>query len=148
MYTGLIHTHSSLRYLVLVILLTVIIKSFMGWQGKKPFSSADNKLSLVLLILTHIQLVIGLVLYFVSDKVQFNSETMSTAGLRYWAVEHISLMLIAIVLITLARTTSKRLTEATAKHKRLFVLNTLALAIILLAIYMSGRGFFSLPSIG
>jgi cytochrome bd-type quinol oxidase subunit 2 len=148
MYPGLIHTHSSLRYLVLVLLLTVIIKSFMGWQGKKPFSSADNKLSLVLLILTHIQLVIGLVLYFVSDKVQFNSETMSTAGLRYWAVEHISLMLIAIVLITLARTTSKRLTEATAKHKRLFVLNTLALAMILLAIYMSGRGFFSLPFIG
>ncbi len=147
MYTGLVHTHSSLRYLVLALLLIVIAKSFSGWQGKKPFTPVDDKLSLILLILAHIQLVVGLVLYVKSPFVQFNDMTMKDAGLRYWAVEHISLMLIAIVLITVARSTSKRMAEATAKHKRLFLLNTIALAIIVLAIGMSGRGFFSIPSV-
>lgn len=146
MYTGLVHTHSSIRYLVLALLLAVIVKSFSAWQGKKPFTPVDDKLSLILLILSHIQLVVGLVLYAKSPFVQFNEMTMKEASLRYWAVEHISLMLIAIVLITVARSTSKRLAEAAAKHKRLFLLNTIALGIILLAIFMSGRGFFSIPA--
>jgi len=55
--------------------------------------------------------------------------------------------LIAVVFITLARTTSKKMSDAVAKHKRLFIFNLIALLIILGAIAMSGRGFFSFPEI-
>jgi hypothetical protein len=98
----------------------------------------DNTLSLILLIATHIQFVTGLILYFVSDAVQFGPGAMT--DYRYWTVEHIFSMTIAVVLITVARATSKRMTDDTAKHKRLFIFNTIALVIILITIYLSGRG--------
>jgi hypothetical protein len=89
------------------------------------------------------QLLVGLILYLTSDMVQFSGESMKNDTLRYWLVEHSSMMLIAIVLITLARTTSKKMTSDVAKHRRMVVFNVLAFVIILVAISMSGRGFFS-----
>ena len=65
---------------------------------------------------------------------------------RYWTTEHNVMMLIAIVLITMARITTKKMNIDTARHKRLFIYNTIALVIILVAIAMSHRGFFSMPS--
>jgi hypothetical protein len=138
MYTGLLHTHSSLRYLVLIMLLVVIVKSLLGMLGRKPFEKIDNTLSLILLIVTHIQFLTGLILYFVSPAVQFGPGAMT--DYRYWTVEHIFGMTIAVVLITVARSTSKRMTDANAKHKRLFILNAIALLIIVTIVYMSGRG--------
>jgi uncharacterized membrane protein len=146
MLSGLLQFHSGLRYLVLLTLIIVIIKSLTGWLGKKPYNRIDDKLGLYLFMLTHTQLLLGIFLYFMSDVVQFNEATMSNKELRYWAVEHVSMMLIAIVLITMARITSKKLTEAEAKHKRMFVFNTIALVLIVLAIAMSGRGIFSWPT--
>jgi hypothetical protein len=139
MYAGLFHAHSGLRYIVLVLLLVVIVKSLTGFTGNKPFQSIDNKLSLWLLISTHIQFVVGLVLYFVSPFVQFNAETMKDASTRYWTVEHLVGMLAAVALITVARSTSKKMSDDTAKHKRLFMFNSIALAAIVVTIALSGR---------
>jgi len=140
MYQVLQPSHFFLRYGVLALLVVVIITSLMGWLGKKPFTGTNNKLSLFLLIATHLQFLLGLLLYFVSPFVQFNSSTMKDATTRYWTVEHVSMMIIAVVLITVARSTSKKMTEDESKHKRLFIFNTIALLIILAAITMSGRG--------
>lgn len=137
MYTGLLHSHSYLRYFVLILLLVVIVKALNGMINKKPFGQWDNKFSLYLLIATHLQLLFGLVLYFVSPQVQFGPETMTT--FRYWTIEHGLIMIIAIGLITAARVTSKKMTADIDKHKRLYVFNMIALILILLAIYMSGR---------
>jgi FlaA1/EpsC-like NDP-sugar epimerase len=142
MNTALLHTHSALRYLILAGLLVIVIRSLVGWMNKKPYTGFDNKASLYLFIFTHIQLLIGLVQYFVtSNVVQFNEGTMKNKELRYWAVEHITIMLIAVVLITVARVSAKKMTTDEAKHKRMFVFNALALLLILVAIAMSGRGF-------
>lgn len=140
MYTGLLHTHSSLRYVVLLLLVIVVAKSMVGLISKKPFEKADEKLTLWLMIGTHIQLLVGLVLYFVSPVVKFGSDTMKDSIIRYWTVEHSFLMLIAIVLITLARTSTKKITESSAKHKRVFIMSAIALVLIVLSIAMSGRG--------
>jgi uncharacterized membrane protein len=142
MYSGLFHGHSGLRYLVLVLLLVVIVRSFAGFLRNKPFGQLDNALSLGLLITTHIQFLLGLILYFVSPNVQFTSGTMKDATLRYWAVEHLVGMLIAVVLITIARSTSKRMKESLAKHKRLAIFNSIALIIIIATILQSGRTVF------
>ncbi len=141
----LVLTHSVLRYFLLVFLLIVIIRSFTGWQKKSAYSGLDEKVSLWLFILTHTQLLIGLTLYFISPLVIFNGASMKDPIARYWLVEHISMMLCAIVLITMARITAKKMSDAVAKHKRLFIFNTIALVIIVAAIAQSGRGFFSLP---
>jgi hypothetical protein len=142
MYIGIFHSHSSLRYIVLVLLLIVIAKSLSAFVGKKAFTTLDNKLSLWLLITTHVQFLLGIVLYFVSPFVLFNSTTMKDATTRYWAVEHLIGMVIAVALITIARSTMKRMTDATAKHKRLFIFNAVALVIIVATILQSGRKVF------
>ena len=139
MHTTLLHLHSSLRYLVLLALIVVVIKSLWGWLGKKPYSNLDNRVSLYLFIFTHMQLLVGMVLYFVSDLVQFNASTMKNKDLRYWAVEHLTIMLIAIVLITMARITSRKLSGDEARHKRMFIFNAIALVLIITGIIMSGR---------
>lgn len=140
MYTGLLHTHSSLRYVVLLLLVIVVAKSMVGLISKKPFEKTDEKLTLWLMIATHIQLLVGLILYFVSPYVQFGANTMKDSITRYWTVEHSFIMLIAIVFITLVRTSTKKLTDSKAKHKRVFIMSTIALVLIVMAIIMSGRG--------
>ncbi len=140
MYTGLFHTHSFLRYAVLILLVIVVVTSVMGWLSKKPYSETDNKLSLYLFIATHLQLLLGLILYTQSSWVQVGKLAMKIKEVRYWTVEHLSIMLIAIALITMARVTAKKMNSAEAKHKRMFIFNTLALVLILTGIAMSGRG--------
>ena len=101
-------------------------------------------MNLFTLISAHIQLLLGLVLYFVSPFVQFNSSTMKTGDLRYWTVEHITMMIIAIVLITIGHSKSKKAMLPAAKHKTIAIFYTIALAIIVLAILASKRSFFGI----
>lgn len=142
MYLGLLHTHSLLRYFILLALLLVIVKAAMGLANKKPFGKWDNKFSLYLLIFTHMQLLTGVILYFVSPFVKFGPDTMSVKETRYWTVEHLVAMLLAVVLITVARISSKRIPTDEGKHKRLLIFNLIALVIILIMIWHGGRPMF------
>lgn len=144
LHSNLLLFHSVIRYFVLIFLVLIVIRSYMGWSKKTEYTANDNKLGTWLLMLTHTQFLLGLILYFVSPAVVFGANTMKDATARYWTVEHVSMMLIAVVLITVGRATSKKMTDATAKHKRMFIFCVLALIIILAAIGTSGRGFFSL----
>ncbi len=139
----LVALHSLNRFILLILLLAVIGKSLMGWLNKSPFEKADDKLSLFLFISTHTQLLLGLILYFVSPIVIFSGASMKDAVARYWLVEHGTGMLIAIVLISLGRILSKKLSDSTAKHKRMFIYNMVALVVIVVIIGSSQRGFFS-----
>lgn len=146
MYQGLLHTHSLLRYFVLIALVVVIVQAAVGVATRKPFGKWDNLFSLYLLIFTHLQLVAGLILYFVSPWVKFGSTTMVDRLTRYWTVEHIFGMLIAVVLITVARITSKKMASATAKHKRLLMLNVVALIIIIVIVALGDRGLLEMSA--
>jgi hypothetical protein len=139
----LVVLHSLNRYVLLILLLVVIGKSLTGWLNKSPFEKADDKLSLFLFISTHTQLLLGLILYFVSPIVIFSGASMKDSVARYWLVEHFTGMLIAIVLISVARISAKKLADGTAKHKRMFILNVIALVVIFVTIAQSHRGFFS-----
>lgn len=141
MYNALLFTHSYLRYIILILLIVVVLASLLGMINKKPYTDGDNKLGLFLFISTHLQLLLGLILFFISPVVQFSGAAMKDDTTRYWLVEHSSAMLIAIVFITLARATSKKITDGQAKHKRMFVFNLIALVIIVFTISISGRDF-------
>ena len=147
MHTSLLLTHSVFRYFVLVFLLLFVFRSLQGWINKSSFSSLDDKLGFWLFMVAHTQLIIGFVLYFISPVVVFSGESMKDASARYWLVEHGSMMILAIVLITLARVTTKKISDSTAKYKRLFIYNGIAFVIIIVAILHSGRGFLNLPSL-
>jgi|SRR6185312_320471 len=132
MYGILPIIHSLLRWILTILLLATIIKSIHGVVTKRAFSNSDNKLSLYLMISAHTQLVVGLLLYFVSPLVQFGN--MKDAQIRFFTVEHSTLMIIAIVFITLARIRSKKAATDAAKFRMLMIFSLIALAIILLAV--------------
>lgn len=138
MYTGLLHIHSILRYVILLLLIAVIAKSFIGWFGKKQFTEGTRKLNLFTLIFAHIQLLVGLGVYFMSVEVKAAfanmGEAMKDKELRFWSVEHIAMMIISIALITVGYTLSKKGKTDEAKHKRVAIFFLLALLVIFYAI--------------
>ena len=145
MYTGLLHLHSALRWVVLILLVAATLRFLIGWFAKHSFGKGDEKLRLFTLISAHLQLVIGLVLYFISPAVQFNDKTMENDSLRFWSLEHILMMILAIVCITVGHSISKRKEEATAKHRILAIMFTLALVLIFSAIPWPWRAEIGRP---
>ena len=98
--------HSYNRYLLLVALVFVIYRSFSGWMGKKPFEKTDNTASIALLGLTHLQALLGLIMYFFTSAYTTGGGSMKDPWVRYFKAEHIAAMLIAVVLVQLGRTFS------------------------------------------
>ena len=131
MYTGLLHLHSILRYVVLILVLLSIFQAIAA--GNKPYTASNKKINLFALISAHTQLIIGLGLYFISPNVDLSR--MSEPTFRYWNVEHISMMIVAIILITVGYSKSKKAVEAKAKHRAIYIYYTLAIVIVLLAIF-------------
>lgn len=144
-YSPLLHIHSMLRYAVLLLLVIAILKALAGWLGRRPFTKADNTIGTALLAITHTQFLLGLVLYFVSPTVAVAlsnmGEAMKEPTLRFWAVEHLTGMLIAVVCITMGRVLSKKATEDIFKHRRAAVWFSVALAIIISMIPWVMRGW-------
>src|SRR5580692_3772565 len=108
MYQIFKELHSGFRYVVFVLVLLAIIQSLLGWLGKKPYTEINRKINLFALISAHTQLLIGIVLYFLSPLVKFDKYTMKEPVLRYFTVEHWFGMIIAIVLITLGHSKAKK----------------------------------------
>jgi len=144
LYSFLLHLHSGFRYIVLLLVLLAIIRAWLGWLGKVAYSESHRKLNLFALISVHTQLLIGILLYFVSPFVKFSSDTMKDATTRYWTVEHLTGMLIAIVLITIGHARSKRGATSDAKHKSIAIFYTLALIVIAIIIIFSKRGLLGM----
>ncbi|MBK7407788.1 MAG: CHAT domain-containing protein [Saprospirales bacterium] len=128
------HTHSGLRWILLILLLWTIYSAFKNWQGGAAFTDDDRKRGLFTMIAAHVQLLLGLVLYFTSSYVKFTGDMMKDPLLRFYSVEHIFMMLIAITLITLGYVRAQKKESDTAKFKTQFFFLFFALLIILAAI--------------
>jgi hypothetical protein len=144
LYDFLLQAHSGWRYVVTVLVLVAIVLSFAGWLGRRPYTDTNRKINLFAMVSAHIQLVLGLALYFNSRFVQFNSDTMTNPDIRYWTVEHVTMMVIAIALITVGHIHSKKLVLPEKKHRVIALYYTLALLIIFIAILQSQRPFFGM----
>lgn len=102
--------------------------------GSKAFTAKDKKLGLFALIFTHSQFLIGLILYFISPKVVFSGAAMKDSALRFFLVEHILLMLVAVALITIGYSKSKKAELDSKKFKLTFWFFIIALVLILAGI--------------
>lgn len=133
MYTGLQHAHSGLAYLLLAALIFAIVFTLIGFMGKKPFTEGNRKVALIGLISAHIQLLIGLVLYFVSPlgMSNFSGANMKDSTSRLYMLEHPLMMILAIVLITVGYSKAKKLQDSNQKYKKILIFYTLGLILIL-----------------
>ena len=135
MFTTVKFIHSYWAYLVLIMLIITAINSLIGFFSKKEYGATDFRLALFTLIVSHIQLLIGIVLYFVSprfDAFQGGMGTvMKNAESRLFLVEHPLIMIIAIALITIGYSKHKKKLTSHPKFKLLSIFYTLALILVL-----------------
>lgn len=146
MYTGLVHFHNFLRWVILLLILVAIVRHYMGMTGKKPFTNGDRKTGTFLMIAANIQFVLGLIQWFIGDwgyKIIKGSEgmgeVMRTPEKRFWVVEHPVGTLVAIALISIGRGVAKKNLPDAGKHKRAFWLFLIALILIIATVPWPGR---------
>jgi hypothetical protein len=138
MYETIKNVHSILAYAALGLLLLASFNAIFGLSSKKLFKDKDLRLSLFTLIICHIQLLIGLVLYFVSPKFvvwsQIGMKVMIDNDLRPILIEHPFTNIIALVLITIGWSKHKKEESNNGKFKKIAIFYTLGLILLLLMI--------------
>jgi len=150
MYDGILGLHSIFRWVILIFLIINIARGLV--EKDEPYSEEDKKWATRLMIAGHFNLLIGLFQYFFGPKGyafidQYGIDAvMKDTVMRFWAVEHIAGMILAVVLITIGRSVYKKDISDNTKHKRQTVLFFFALLIILAVIPWPFRpGFEGVP---
>lgn len=124
------HLHSGLRWVALILLIWAIANAFSA----KHFEKKHKMVNLFAMVTLHIQLVIGLIQYFTSAKVQFSPDWMKEPLLRFYGMEHLAGMLLAIIIITIGYSKAKRKENDADKFKVIRLFYSIGLIIILLSI--------------
>ena len=128
------HAHSGLRWIVLIAIVLAIVNAIGKTNGSKPFGEKDRKLGLFALIFTHTQFLLGLILYFISPKVVFSGIAMKDSVLRFFLVEHISIMVVAVALITIGYSRAKRAEDDGKKFRSILIFYLIGIILLLAGI--------------
>lgn len=135
LYPLLLDVHSLLRWLIVLLMVAVALKSLVSWIKKYEYGPFDDRLAVFTVIFVHVQFLIGLILYFISPIVQSGlrdmAAAMKSADLRFWTVEHSVGMLAAVVLATVGRAVSRRKKNPLAKHRVTAIYFILSLVIMI-----------------
>lgn len=138
MYLILLILHSLLRWFLLISLIYTIYRSFDGWLKNKTFSKMDETLRSTTTTLTHIQLIIGILLYIISPLIAafFRNfkDLVHNREIRFFGIEHNIMMLAAIIIITIGSIIAKRKSLDQDKFKTIAIWFTIGLIIILISI--------------
>jgi hypothetical protein len=149
----LIILHSWLRWILLILLLASIVKSYSGLSSKKALTAGDKKTWLFTMISAHTTLLIGLILLFfgrmgiISNPPQPGISVMKDSAYRFFWVEHPLMMIIAIVFITIGRGQAKKSIPDAVKYKKAFWFFIIALLLILASIPWPFRAEIGRPLI-
>jgi len=133
MYTGILHLHSGLAYLVLLGLIVCIIYAMVGALTGRAFTEKDRKFGLLGLIPTHVQFLAAIILYFISPLgfSNLSGETMGDSMARLYALEHPLINLIAVALITVGYSRSKKQTESRNRYRSVYIFYGIGFILIL-----------------
>ena len=149
MYHFLIVTHSLFRWLVLISLLFAIYRAYFGWLTKRVFTPLENSIQNFALTITNIQFLIGLWLYFKSPIVDYFWDNFKVAvherDIRFFGMEHITMMFIAVAIINTGSSLLKRRTTDNSKFKTIAIWFSVGLIIIFLSIPWQFSPFTSRP---
>ncbi|WP_294671548.1 hypothetical protein [uncultured Fluviicola sp.] len=130
---ALVHVHSGLRWLALALLLFAIVNAILKLKSGK-YEKGDKMLNLFAMVLLHIQILIGTILSFVTGKISYAEGWMKNPQYRFFGLEHILLMVIAVTLITIGRKKAEKAIDPAKKHKTILIWYVIVLVIIFLAI--------------
>lgn len=149
MFSFLLALHSIIRWLVLLSLLGAIGKSYRGLRSGQSFRKWDNRLRIITVTIAHLQVTLGLILYGLSPMVNYFlnhfSEAVHMREIRFFGMEHITMMVIAVIVLTIGSAkTGKRKTDRD-KFKTMLVWFTVAFIIIFLSIPWSFSPFTARP---
>lgn len=139
MYPFILFTHSWLRWAVIIIGLVAIVKAYNGWKQSLPFTPDSKKINTFFIASLHTQLLLGFILYFAlspwtQSAFQNFGAAMKDSTTRYWAVEHITGMIVAVVIAQIGSSKSKKQIGDAQKHRITFIYFTIGYAIIFLTI--------------
>ena len=130
---ALVHAHSGLRWLALALLLFAIVNAILKLKSGK-YEKSDKMLNLFAMVLLHIQILVGTILSFVTGKISYAEGWMKNPQYRFFGLEHILLMVIAVTLITIGRKKAEKAIDPAKKHKTILIWYVIVLVIIFLAI--------------
>lgn len=138
MYQALIFFHSIFRWLVLISLIYAIVRSYNGYMAKAAFTKRDNAARHWTATLSHIQLMIGIMLYSQSPLIKYMFSNFRLAvqneEAAFFGLIHITLMLTAIVFITVGAALAKRREADRRKFKTMLIWFSISLIIIIIAV--------------
>lgn len=150
LYSFLLAFHSFWRWVVLVTLITSVFRSYIGKKDKLVFSRKDDQLRLLTVISAHIQLTIGVVLYAVSPIVSYFWNNFGKAvherQIRFFGMEHITVMISAVVILTIGSSKVKKQEDDYKKYSTMFFWFGIALLLILSSIPWSFSPLTSRPN--
>jgi predicted acyltransferase len=128
----IVNLHSFLAWALLVMLVASIVVAIMKSLTDTPFRNPWKGLFLATMIISHLQIILGIVLYFTSSKVVFAAETMSESFLRFFALEHPLLMIIAAIVITMGYSGAKRIPVNKRKFRKVYIFYIIGFVLVLL----------------
>jgi hypothetical protein len=138
MYDILLISHSWLRWIVLLLFILVIVKSYTGWKSSRVYTANDKKWNTFFIAGMHLQALIGLILYFTSPMMKAilsdMGGSMKEGSLRFWSVEHIFGMVLALIIAQVGSIKSKKQTNDSDKFRTAFTYYSIALVLILIMI--------------
>ena len=135
MYNALVHAHSGLRWVALGLLLFALFNAVKK-QTSGRYEKKDKMINLFAMVFLHIQLLIGLGLFFMNDmsKVNYSEGWMKVPLSRFFGLEHFLGMILAIAIVTIGRKKAEKLTGTRDKHRKIIVFYTIGLILILASI--------------
>ena len=139
MYGFVLAVHNIVRWVVLIAGIVAAIRALIGWFGKKEWTKQDRLLGIIFTSSVDVQLLLGILLYFVLSPITKGAfgdfgAAMGIKDMRFFAVEHVFFMVLALVFAHLGSALPKKVDEAAAKHKRAAIWFSLAVLTILAGI--------------
>lgn len=133
MYYLVKNLHSLLAYVVLAALIVAVLYVLNAWLKNNKFTPGTKKIVLSVLIATHLQFLIGLIVYFISPLGIANAskETMGNSVGRLYMLEHPLMMFLAVIFITIGYSKAKRSSDDKKKLKTITIFYTIGLILIL-----------------
>ena len=128
MLEGLKHAHSGFRWILLLMLIIVIVNSVLKWKSNDSFKIKDRLLSTITIIVTHIMVLLGLIIYFMGNKYDSN------VGGVFYSLVHPLGMILAATFITIGHSKAKKSKSSRAKFRKTFFWFLVGFLIILISI--------------
>ena len=123
MYSFVLAVHNILRWVAIILAIVALARAYSGWLGRREWTATDRKIGGFFASAMDLQLLLGLILYIVlspTTRTAFSNfgAAMRVADVRFFALEHILYMVIAIVCVHIGTAAARKATQAVDKHRQ------------------------------